>query len=837
MMPKLFWCVPVVVGIAAGLSAERLTAKVEAAKQDVKPAVSLPLTRVVLFNSGVGYFSRSGEITDDARVDLSFHEADINDLLKSMILEDFGFGRVAAVSYDSREPISRTLSSFAVNLNGQPTFESIVSQLRGERVEIVTTSSAANQPGKLSGVIVGVERQIVAAGNTPLVASSLNLWCAEGLRSVKLAEVQQLRFANPVIETEFRRALDVLAQSHDSQKKSVSLHFAGEFKRKVQVGYVVEAPIWKTSYRLVLSDKEKPYLQGWAMVENTTDEDWSGVKMALVSGRPISFKMDLHNPLYVDRPTVEPELFASLRPVAYRGGFRENTIPVGAGLRLNIPALGPLPLAMDMGVPLNKGPGDHGQLVNISVGVFGGDGAPTVQDYFKQYHEFAKVGRYAEAEKAALLAQQLDPQHPAIGALLHMAKSQRRLMEQGQLTGNREVLVYNGFSDAEKAGPLVPVPVVPSAVPDLRTFSQYDVAGLGTRLDQMTDAERKQHAANVGQELAARIGTGSVGNAATAAALGDAFQYTIDYPVNLARQKSAMLPIVGKSIEGQKVSIYNESVQRTHPLLGLKFKNTSGAHLNQGPITVFEGSVYAGDTRVLDVQPNEERLVSYAIDLGTEVDPQVGAGSQKIVSVKAVKGIITQSAKLSEEKKYKIVNRSQTDRTLVIEHPNRTNQQFKLVDTDKPSEDTPDVFRFQVAVKAGETKTFTVKEERLLASEATLTNNADEAIRYFTNLAEASPKLKQQLAGAAKVKDAWDVVNRELLQVLSQLSTLNLDQDRIRKNLRETPKEAEVYSVYLKKLSEQEKEIDGLTTNQKQLMDAEFAARKKYEEFLANISD
>ena len=72
----------------------------------------------------------------------------------------------------------------------------------------------------------------------------------------------------------------------------------------------------------------------------------------------------------------------------------------------------------------------------------------------------------------------------------------------------------------------------------------------------------------------------------------------------------------------KKSRIYNQAVQAKHPLLGLKFKNTSGAHLNQGPITVFEGSVYAGDTRVLDVQPNEERLVSYAIDLGTEVDAQ-----------------------------------------------------------------------------------------------------------------------------------------------------------------------------------------------------------------------
>src|SRR5207247_4514601 len=108
----------------------------------------------------------------------------------------------------------------------------------------------------------------------------------------------------------------------------------------------------------------------------------------------------------------------------------------------------------------------------------------------------------------------------------------------------------------------------------------------------------------------------------------------------------ALLPIVGQHVEGSRLSIYNEGVQTKHPLLGLRFKNTSGMHLAQGPITVFEGSTYAGDTRVLDVQPNEERLLSYAIDLGTEVDPQTGDGSSKITSVKAVKGIVTTVTKV-----------------------------------------------------------------------------------------------------------------------------------------------------------------------------------------------
>src|SRR5262245_52890755 len=247
-----------------------------------------------------------------------------------MTLRDLSRGGwVQSVTYDSHDPIDRTLQSFAINLNNSPPLSNILTQARGEQVE-VTLVNTSTQPGNLTGKIIGVETQAVPSKDGPPVSVSvLNLWCAEGVRAVKLSEVQRLRFANPVIENEVRRALETLALSHDSQKKAVSLHFAGEGKRKVEVGYVIENPIWKTSYRLVLAadgQAGKPYLQGWAVVENPTDEDWQKVTMALVSGRPISFKMDLYNPLYVARPTVEPELFASLRPPTYGGAMREDKL-------------------------------------------------------------------------------------------------------------------------------------------------------------------------------------------------------------------------------------------------------------------------------------------------------------------------------------------------------------------------------------------------------------------------------------------------------------------------------------------------------------------------------
>ena len=277
---KLLWLAPLVAcgGVAVAViqpqpGGPKAATPIEG-KGDVKPPTKLPITQVVLFNSGVGFFSRSGEVEGNARVDLTFPETDINDLLKSMTLQDLDKGRIDSVSYDSREPVARTLASFAVNLNNNPTMAQILGQARGERVEVSLPATAGAQPVTVTGTIVSLETQKVPVGKETFVeVEVLNLLTAEGLRALKLGEVLRIKFTNPSLEAELKRALDVLALSHDTQKKSVSLNFAGEGKRRVKVSYVVEAPIWKTSYRLVLDKEGKPYLQGWAIVENTTDED------------------------------------------------------------------------------------------------------------------------------------------------------------------------------------------------------------------------------------------------------------------------------------------------------------------------------------------------------------------------------------------------------------------------------------------------------------------------------------------------------------------------------------------------------------------------------------
>lgn len=679
------------------------------------PGPKLPIKKVVLFSSGVGYFQREGHIDGDASLDLTFPASDVNDLLKSMTLQDLGNGKVRAVSYDSHDPVERTLKSFAIDLSGNPGQGQILAQARGEKVEV---SLAAGTP--IVGTIVGIEyiQQVVKDATTQQVAM-LNLMTGEGLRSFKLAEVVRVKFLNPTLEAELRKALETLTLSRDTNKKAVSLRFTGNGKRPVRVSYVVENPIWKTTYRMVLDKEGKPFLQGWAVVENPTDDDWTDVRMALVSGRPISFRMDLYSPIYVPRPVVEPELFASLRPPTYEGAMTKR-----------------------------------GESSNQAGGVFGGVGA-------------------AMPAPAAPLAEKA------------------------------RVMV-----DRDQAG----------AKPSGNPVASYAFRG--------RDAAEKMDDKKL--DLSQGVSAAAVG-----AQLGDFFQYTLEETVTIPRQKSAMLPIVNKEVEGTRVSIYNAQTHPKYPLLGLKFKNTSGLNLMQGPVTLFEGTTYAGDARLPDLQPGSDRLLSYAIDLGSEVETHYKAEPAVYTTIKIDKGVLYATRKIKEERVYKAVNRSETDRTLLIEHPVR--HEYTLVGV-KPAEQSRDQYRFELKLPANGKAEIGVPEERSIQQAVGIINTDMQQILFYMRLPSISPKVKAALEQAVKLKSEHASAQRELANVTRQLGDIVKEQERLRANIKELPPTAAAYKRILEKFDQQETQIEKLQADQKRLQEMEQLARAKVDQYLSGLT-
>jgi len=294
-----------------------------AAIAQVAPATSrqeVPVTTVALFSSGVGYFEHSGIVRGDGTTELRFRTSQMNDVLKSLVLQDEGGGRVTTITYPSQDPLSKSLRSFQVDITANPSMAQLLNQLRGAHVTI------QSQAEHLSGTILGVETRHRQQNDKDAVIDVpvLNLLAGAMIRSVELQSITSLTFDDPQLQDELTKALAALSQSRDQDKKPVLINFIGSGERRVRVGYVVETPVWKTSYRLILDDKSAR-LQGWAIVENQTESDWNNVSLSLVSGRPISFVMDLYAPMYLTRPTVVLARYDDLHPQVYAGGISADS--------------------------------------------------------------------------------------------------------------------------------------------------------------------------------------------------------------------------------------------------------------------------------------------------------------------------------------------------------------------------------------------------------------------------------------------------------------------------------------------------------------------------------
>ena len=296
--------------------------------------------------SAVQIFQHSGSVHGDGSTELRFKTNQINDILKSLILEDLDGGKVTTITYPSQDPIAKTLKSFQVDITANPPLGDLLNQLRGAAVTV------SNAGEKSHGVILGVEKKqkpVGDAGRGGVVEEAvLNLVAGGKIVSMPLDLVSSIELDDPQLQEELNKALVALASARDQDKKPVKINFAGTGDRRVLIGYVVETPIWKSSYRLILGDQPAKdattqpavsgNLQGWAIVENQTDNDWNNVDLTLVSGRPISFVEDLYQPLYVPRPVVEPELYASLRPQQYGAAMDEMAKSTTFGLPAAVPS-------------------------------------------------------------------------------------------------------------------------------------------------------------------------------------------------------------------------------------------------------------------------------------------------------------------------------------------------------------------------------------------------------------------------------------------------------------------------------------------------------------------
>jgi hypothetical protein len=277
----------------------------------------LPVKQVVLYKHGVGFFERSGKLRPGESARLDFNASEMNDVLKSLTVDERGGGKISGLRYDSADTLDHKLGEFPFQIGGGG-MPGMLDQLKGARVELKLGNET------VSGVIVSA-RTFAATDKQP-EHDQLNLMLDSGeFRTIDLGAASGLRFPDPKLQQQFKDYLATLAAARSKDKRSVYIDSTDAKERDVIASYMIPAPVWKSSYRLIFSGTA-PTLEGWAIVDNTTGEDWNKVQLSLVSGRPISFVSQLYAPKYIERPAAELADDHAAQAVVHSGAFEDASV-------------------------------------------------------------------------------------------------------------------------------------------------------------------------------------------------------------------------------------------------------------------------------------------------------------------------------------------------------------------------------------------------------------------------------------------------------------------------------------------------------------------------------
>jgi hypothetical protein len=262
---------------------------------------TLPIRRIVLYKHGVGHFEREGTVEGEATLALTFRQGEVSDVLKSLTVLDLNGGHVSSVSYDSTKPLEQLLAEVALSIPDRESLVSLLPQLKGARVALHTGVADA-----VEGCVLGIDTTERQTGDGVVRVVLLSVLTDRG--SVRQFDLHNLASLQ-ILDEALRRDLDFYLRTQLSAKKKDARTFTffaqGTGQRTIRLSYTLEAPVWKATYRLLLGTADdKALIQGWAVVDNTQDEDWENVQLSLISGLPVSFVHDLYTPRYIRRPEV-----------------------------------------------------------------------------------------------------------------------------------------------------------------------------------------------------------------------------------------------------------------------------------------------------------------------------------------------------------------------------------------------------------------------------------------------------------------------------------------------------------------------------------------------------
>lgn len=328
-------------------------------------ADGLVLKRVMLSTGGVAYFEHEAVVGGDAALTLDVRRDQVDDVLKSVVVYDEQ-GGVGTISLPGEEPLEAVFRELPFTADDLSSPVALLGALKGAEVR-------ATGAREVTGRLLSVTEEATALPDNrgTVTRHRVALLTADGVRQLLLEEADALRFTDPRIQGQVDRALAAMAEHGEKARRTLTIRTTGgatgQGERRVRVGYVAAAPLWKATYRLTLpqAGDGKGDLQGWAVLENVSGEDWNGVELTVVSGNPVTFRQDLYSAYFVDRPTVPVEVLGRVLPRPDEGAVAafdqaaKERAPAGAGMAAPSAAPPPpAPMARAMAAPAPQRPAE-----------------------------------------------------------------------------------------------------------------------------------------------------------------------------------------------------------------------------------------------------------------------------------------------------------------------------------------------------------------------------------------------------------------------------------------------------------------------------------------------
>jgi hypothetical protein len=273
-------------------------------------AGELVLKRVMLSSGGVAYVEYAAEVDGDAELPLDVPLDQVDDVLKSIVVFD-SKGGVGSASLPGREPLAQSFHDLPFDQLALVSPTTLLNALQGAEIKI-----GGNKP--LAGKLLSVVPETVVVGNEePTTRNRVTLLTTTGLQQFVLEEADSISFVDASLQAKVDKALSEIAANRAKDRRRLVLSARGTGKREIRVAYVVGAPLWKASFRMVLPEDPKAtkaHLQGWAVLENMSGQDWQNVELTLLAGNPVSFRQAIYDAYYINRPEVPVDVVGHILP-------------------------------------------------------------------------------------------------------------------------------------------------------------------------------------------------------------------------------------------------------------------------------------------------------------------------------------------------------------------------------------------------------------------------------------------------------------------------------------------------------------------------------------------